>query len=245
MFTVAPEGGQAISVVLTSECRRHLEKSFVTPLQKLYRRLFLKFPGNQDGLSVQPLNSVLKCRAVALLKNVGTNNDDSVWSHGQKESVEGRVVQPAKRDSVSDDRFTLWFRIRQDVGRLKQFAVPQATEGALIPISEKNPLAERPLMQTATGQRRDVPSPNFSYAACGRLRLRKEIGVDCVINRHRKGECLGCVTSHIHGPHCQISARNNPVKVRQRQAILHRKPQPDIISVLRVGSSIPIPHEIV
>ena len=78
-----------------SSCVHDLEKSIVPLRQKLNGRLLHQLSRQYNGLAMKPLNSVLKCRAINFLENVGANFDDVVRSHRQEKSVKGRMVQPA------------------------------------------------------------------------------------------------------------------------------------------------------
>ena len=69
------------------------------------------------------------------------------------------------------------------MGCLKQLTVAQAAKSALLSVGPEDPLAKRPLVQPATGQGRDVFPSNFSCLFRGLLELRKETGMDGVINR--------------------------------------------------------------
>ncbi len=72
---------------------------------------------------MQPLNCVLKCRAIDFLENIGAYLDDVIRSHGQEEPVKGGMMQSTKRNSIANHRLTLRLRIRQDVGRVKQLTM--------------------------------------------------------------------------------------------------------------------------
>ena len=95
---------------------------------------------------MQPLNSMPECWTINFFEDVGANFDDVVRAHSQEESIEGRVVQPAERQPISHSRLTPWFRVRNDVGRIQELAMPEATEGALMAVGKKYALAEHSLM---------------------------------------------------------------------------------------------------
>ena len=82
-----------ISQVYISTCRRHLQESFVPLRQKLNGGPLLRLSRQYNALAVDPLNSVLKCRAIDFFQNVGANLDDMVRSHCQEKPIEGRMVQ--------------------------------------------------------------------------------------------------------------------------------------------------------
>ena len=123
---------------------------------------------------MQPLNGMPQCWTINLFENVGANLDDVVRAHSQEESIEGRVVQPAEREAVSHNRLTPWFRVRNDVGRIQQLAMPEATEGALVAVGKKYALAEHPLVNALARKRRDVFATRSVGYLCGALPRRSE-----------------------------------------------------------------------
>ena len=48
--------------------------------------------------------------------------------------------------------------------------------------------------------------------------------MDCIVNCDGEGERLGCIADHAHGPHCQVSARDDSMEVHEWEAIGHCKP---------------------
>ena len=132
---------------------------------------------------MESLNCVLKGGAIDFHKNVGADLDDVVRSDRQEEPIKGRVVQPTQSNSVRDNRFALRLRIRHDVGRVQQLNVPQTAKSALILVRAENALAECPLMQSTSGQRRDVFSSEFRDPSHGFLWQRKRTRVDGIVDR--------------------------------------------------------------
>ena len=129
---------------------------------------------------------MLKGWAINFHKNVVADLDDMVRSHGQEEPIEGRVVQPTQCNSVLDNGFALWLRIRHDVCSVQQLSMPQAAKGTLVLVCAENTLAECSLMQSTPGQGRDVFSSNLCNPSLGFLWPRKGVEVDGVFDRDRE-----------------------------------------------------------
>ena len=130
---------------------------------------------------MQPLNGMPECWTVNFFKNVGANLDDVVRAHSQEKSIEGRVVQPAERQPVSHNRLTAWFGVRNDVGRIQQLAMPEATEGALIAVGMKYALAEHSLVNALARNRRDVSATSVGYLSGALLRRSQDINLGRVV----------------------------------------------------------------
>ena len=132
---------------------------------------------------MQPLDGMPECWTINLFENVRANLNDVVWAHSQEESIEGRVVQAAERQPVSHSRLTPWFRIRDDVGRIQQLAMPEATEGALIAVGKKYALAEHPLVKALARKRRDVfATRSVGYLSEALPRRSEDIDLGGIVN---------------------------------------------------------------
>ena len=107
------------------------------------------------------------------------------------------------------------------MGRIKQLTMPQTAKSALMPVGAENPFAEGPLVQSTPGQGHGIFSANCNNLFCGFFKLGKEASMDGIVNRDREGESIGCVTNHIHGPHGQISTRDDSMEVCQWKAVAH------------------------
>ena len=109
-------------------------------------------------LSVHPLKCVTECRAVVLLENIVTNLHDEVGPNAQYVCIERPMVDCAHRDSIGNDRFAS-IAVFLDMGRVKEFGVPQPAEGARAVIGAQHADPERGLMQTAFDSRLRVLAP--------------------------------------------------------------------------------------
>ena len=166
-------------------------------------------------MSVQPLDGVSQGWPIDLLEHVPADFDEVIRPNPQEELIEGRMVQPTQGYAVADDGFTLWFGIRNDVSRIKQFTMAEAAEGTLVLIGTQHTFTEGALMEPAAGQRRHILAPglnNFLYAAPG---AGKDIGLGNIVNRHRKGEVVREVMDYVGGPHDHISAWDDAVAIHQ------------------------------
>ena len=72
---------------------------------------------------MQPLDGVPQGRPVSFLKHVLTNLNHMVRSNAKKKPIERCVVQPAKRQAITHNRFTTQFGVGNDVRGLKEFVV--------------------------------------------------------------------------------------------------------------------------
>ena len=76
------------------------------------------------------------------------------------------------------------------MGGIEQFAVAQAAEGTLVPVSTKNTLTECALMKAPARQRRDILAARLcSYFHTAPM-TGKDIGLGDVVYRHREGEIM-------------------------------------------------------
>ena len=95
---------------------------------------------------MKALEPVDQHRTIRFIEHVPTNLDDAVRPNPDQISIERRVVEAAKRDSVRYRRLTKGICIRQDVCGLEQFLAFEATDGAVVLVGAYDSLAERSLM---------------------------------------------------------------------------------------------------
>ena len=188
---------------------------------------------------------MLQSRPIDFLKQILADFNDAVRPNPQEEFIESRMVQSTEGYAVNDDGFTLWFRVRNDVSCVEQFTMPESTKCALMSIGAKNTLTKCTLMQSAPGQRCDVLASCFSNPHPAAPRVRKDVGLSEVVNRHRKGQSLWGVMYHIYGPHGQISTRDYSMAIYQWKWTVHCEPKADVVRVQGIRASISVSKQIV
>ena len=194
---------------------------------------------------MESLNGVLQSRPINFLKQILADFNDAVRPNPQEEFIESRMMQSTEGYAVTDDGFTLWFRVRNDVSCVEQFTMPESTKCALMPIGAKNTLTKCTLMQSASCQRCDVLASRFSNPHPAAPRVRKDISLSDVVNRHRKDQGLWGVMYHKYGPHGQISTRDYAMAINQWKSTVHCEPKSDVVRVQGIRASIPVSKQIV
>ena len=181
------------------------------------QELFVAFGEKLDGwlvycslwqdywLIVQALNGVLERRAVALFEQIAADLDDSVGADCQEESVERCMMQSAERYAVADDGLSLRFRVGHDVGCIKQFAMSQTAEGALIPIGPKHEFPERALVKSRTRLRNCIFTADFGNPANGFFVQRMDAGGYGIVYRNRECELIAQILDDEDGPERRVS----------------------------------------
>ena len=66
---------------------------------------------------------------------------------------------------------------------------------------------------------------------------------ELVVDRDNEGEGLGVVLDDEDRPRRFIEALDGAMKVDQRSLALHGRPQPDVVSMVRIGAAIAVAEE--
>ena len=104
---------------------RHRAKTLVPLLKKSSSGSFRQFPGKFQPTIVESLNGMPERRTVTLCEDIGSYSDDIVRPHPNEESVEGDMVQPAKRQSVPDFGNALWLGVGNDVRGIQKLIMTE------------------------------------------------------------------------------------------------------------------------
>lgn len=102
-------------------------------------------------------------RAVVLFQNVLADLQDVIGTQAHEVAIEGRVMEGAQRDAVSDKWLSCRIRVRDYVGSIKEFLVAQAAKRALALICLQHALTEGSLVKSNTDRGGDVRAAS----ACG------------------------------------------------------------------------------
>lgn len=160
--------------------------------------------------------------------------------------VERTVVEATKGETVMNRRFTLRVGVGDDMGRVQEFLVAEATKRALALIGLEDPLAEGPLMEPDAHEGSDVGPPRrrgvvTKYVPALPFNWEGLL----VVDRDRHGEVLRIIAHHKDRPCRNVLGRRNPVEVDERRPLYHRGSQPHIVWMLRIGPPISISEEVV
>ena len=83
-----------------------------------------------------------KHRAILFAEDVAADFDDQVWTDSKDLAVECCMVQRAQRQTIRDHRNSAWMAIGQNMRRVQQFAMAQATNAAGFAVGEQYTLAK-------------------------------------------------------------------------------------------------------
>ncbi len=99
-----------------------------------------------NGLSNNPLQTVLEHGPVDGFEDVSANLDHKIRSNPKNMSIECRVVQLAEGESVRHDRFAMWMAVGKDVRRVQQLVVCEPTDRASGLVCQEHSASKRPLV---------------------------------------------------------------------------------------------------
>ena len=129
-------------------------------------------PGQVNGLPVNLLKANNEHRAVRLSKNRLSDLDHVVRSNCEEEAVEGRMVELAECQAITDNRIALEVAIWRDMGGVEELVMPELAESTTIVVGPDHPLAKRHLMQPPTEGGGDVGSAGL-WILCGTYDSRR------------------------------------------------------------------------
>ena len=126
---------------MASDIAGRRDESCVADLEQLGIGGIADGPRAMDASPMESLEAVQRHRAIVLVQDVTADLDDAVRVHTNEILVIGGVVKLAEREPVRNGGLAA-LAVRDDVGCIKQLAVPQSAERALRPVGAKDPLPE-------------------------------------------------------------------------------------------------------
>jgi hypothetical protein len=152
-------------------------------------------------------------------------------------------MEMAKRDAVWDRRISERIRVRNDVRRLQQFPTLETTDGAVMLISADDSFAERRLVQPLAEQASGVSSPNRGLLFdVGHV---AKAGKHALVDADGERQAGGVVSHDVDRPLGCVQAGNDSVEVDERNLLLHRHPEPQVLVVCRICPVVSIPKQAV
>jgi hypothetical protein len=117
-------------------------------IQILALRLEQRILRHDDQRPVHFLQTVFKHGAVMLVENVSSNMDSPVCIDAEDVAVEGRVVNPTKREPVGDLRESALILVRNDMRSIQERPMTEPAHTAMTVVSSDDQLAKSPLVQS-------------------------------------------------------------------------------------------------
>src|SRR2546425_4056084 len=184
---------------------------------------------------------MLEHRPVDLLQHVETHLHLEIGRDADDVAVKCGVVKLAEREAVGNHWLTERVAIREDVSGLQQLVVAEPADGTALLVGAEHTLAKAPLMQALPDHRGHVLPPRGQRRRVVELPGRRS--ADLVVDRDNEGEGLGVVLYDEDRPRRFIEALDDAVKVDEGSLALHGRPQPDVVSMVRISAAIAVAEE--
>ena len=117
-------------------------------LQELGPWLVVWAPWDEKLLLVASLQAVPQHWSVDFFEDVRADFDLQVGANAEDVPVKSGVVDLAECESVRHDRPAPGMAVRQNVGSVQKFGVPESTDGTRGAVGDQDPLAELGLMDS-------------------------------------------------------------------------------------------------
>jgi hypothetical protein len=222
-----------------------LAKALVPSFDEVARRLQIGPPWKDDACPVERLKGVDERGTVGFGEDVVTDLNHIVRAEAEEVAIEGRMMERAEGDSVSDEWLPSRVRVGNDMRRVEKFLVTQAAERALTLVRLEYPFAKSSLMESEAhhGSRVEPTCCVSVLVELIDLLGGPQTDVSCIVDGHGERESAGLVGYDEDRPGSEVPTRGDPVEIGKGQAPLHRKAEASIIGMLWVGSAVPIPKK--
>lgn len=189
------------------------------------------------------LDAMYEHGSILLAQDILANFDRKVRTYADEVAVERCVMKAAQRKPVLDERVSSGLGVRNNVGGIEEFLMPETAERALALVCVEYALSEHPLMQPDADGSGYVRSTSLICVlgfCCG---LCAESNVHSVVYSDREREASGIIANDEHRPAGEVLPGDHAVEVDERQTTLHREPEAAVVDVRGVRASIPISQQ--
>jgi hypothetical protein len=130
--------------------------------------------------------------------------------------------------------------VRENVGRIEKLFVTEAADRALLPIRSQDSLPEQLLVHALPRESRHVCAPTLvSSVRDGMIGHQHQTAI---VHRYSEGQCFRIVTDDEHWPVWHVPTRHHTEQINQWRLPAHRKSEPSIIPVRRIGPPVSVPQ---
>lgn len=181
---------------------------------------------------MQLLQAVSKHGAIVFCENVSPNVDARVRVDSEYVTVVSRVVDFTESQPVAHYWLAKDVPVRENMGRVQELHMTDATDGALLFTGAKNYPPKLLLVEPVHHGARDVFTAKNRKCVRGRHCCRRLIGCQSEL------EMRGLVSNYIHRQDCVVHPRIDSYEVYQRLGAFHGDPQCDVVGMVTVLSTV-------